>query len=42
MFDLREEQHENAFASMRVNWESVSNETDESESYPEKHSKQTI
>jgi hypothetical protein len=30
----------NAFGPMRVNWESVSNETDESDSRPMKHSRQ--
>jgi hypothetical protein len=36
VIDLREEQHENAFDSMRVNSESVSNEIDESETQDEK------
>jgi hypothetical protein len=35
---LREKQEENAFDSMRVNSESVSNEINESESHHEKHS----
>jgi hypothetical protein len=42
VIDLREEQGENAFDSMRVNSESVSNEIDESELQHEKHSEQRI
>jgi hypothetical protein len=37
MIDLREEQHENAYDSMCVNSESLSNEIDESELQYEKH-----
>jgi hypothetical protein len=37
VIDLREEYDENAFDSIRVNSESVSNEIDESESQHEKH-----
>jgi hypothetical protein len=40
VIDLREEQNENAFDSMRVNSESVSNEIDESELQYEKHDEQ--
>jgi hypothetical protein len=42
VIDLREEQHENASDSMRVNSESVSNEIDESEVQCEKHFEQRI
>jgi hypothetical protein len=42
VIDSREEQEENAFDSMRVNSESVSNEVDESDSQFEKHSEQRI
>jgi hypothetical protein len=42
VIDLREEQRENAFDSMRVNSESVSNEIDESELQFEKHNEQRI
>jgi hypothetical protein len=42
VIDLREEQSENAFDSMRVNSESISNEIDESDSQDEKHSEQRI
>jgi hypothetical protein len=38
VIDLRGKQRENAFDSMHVNSESVSNEIDESESQNEKHS----
>jgi hypothetical protein len=41
VIDLRE-QNKNAFDSMRVNSESVSNEIDESELQYEKHSEQRI
>jgi hypothetical protein len=41
MIDLREED-ENAHDSMLVNSESVSNETDESNSQHEKHNEQRI
>jgi hypothetical protein len=40
--DVREEQLSNAADSMRVNWESLSNEINESESHDEKHSEQRI
>jgi hypothetical protein len=40
--DLREEQYENAFDSMCVNSESVSNEIDESDSQDEKHPEQRM
>jgi hypothetical protein len=40
VIDLREEQYRNAFDSMRVNSESVSNEIDESDVQNEKHSEQ--
>jgi hypothetical protein len=40
--DLREEHNENAFDSMCVNSDSVSNEIDESELQFEKHSEQRI
>jgi hypothetical protein len=42
MIDVREKQYENAFDSMRVNSESVSNEIDESDSQYEKHDEQRI
>jgi hypothetical protein len=42
VIDLREEQESNAFDSMRVNSESVSNEMDESELQDEKHDEQRI
>jgi hypothetical protein len=42
VIDLREEQNENAFDSMRVNSESVSNEIDESDLQDEKHDEQRI
>jgi hypothetical protein len=42
VIDLREEQEENAFDSMCVNSESVSNEIDESDSQFEKHDEQRI
>jgi hypothetical protein len=42
VIDLREEQSENAFDSMRANPEFISNEIDESELQHEKHSEQTI
>jgi hypothetical protein len=42
VIDLREEQWQNAFDSMRVNSESVSSEIDESDSQREKHSEQRI
>jgi hypothetical protein len=42
VIELREEQLENAFDSMRVNSESVSNEIDESDVQREKHSEQII
>jgi hypothetical protein len=42
VIDVREEQKENAFDSMRVNSESVSNEIDESELQPKKHEEQRI
>jgi hypothetical protein len=37
VIDLREEQEENAWDSMRVNSESLSNEIDESDMHDEKH-----
>jgi hypothetical protein len=40
--DLREEQESNAFDSMCVNSEFVSNENDESDLQHEKHSEQRI
>jgi hypothetical protein len=40
--DLREEQNENAFDSMRANSGSVSNEIDETDLKDEKHDKQRI
>jgi hypothetical protein len=39
---LREKQEENAFDSMRVNSEFVSNEIDESDLQSEKHDEQRI
>jgi hypothetical protein len=42
VIDLREEQHQNVFDSIRVNSESVSNEIDESDVQYEKHSEQSI
>jgi hypothetical protein len=42
LIDLREEQSENAFGSMRVNSQSVSNEIDESELQDEKQCEQRI
>jgi hypothetical protein len=42
VIDLREEQYQNAYDSIRVNSESVSNEIDESESQCEKHSEEMI
>jgi hypothetical protein len=42
VIDLREEQKENAFDSMRVNSEFVSNEIDESDLQHEKHDEQRI
>jgi hypothetical protein len=42
VIDLREEQEENAFDSMRVNSEFVSNEIDESELQYEKHDEERI
>jgi hypothetical protein len=42
VIDLREEQEENAFDSIRVNSQSVSNEIDESEFQDEKHSEPRI
>jgi hypothetical protein len=42
VIDLREEQPSNAFDSMRVNSESVSNEIDESDLQCEKHDEQII
>jgi hypothetical protein len=42
VIDVREEQNKNAFESMRVNSESVSNEIDESEVQYEKHDEQRI
>jgi hypothetical protein len=42
VIDLREKQQKNAFDSMRVNSESVSNEIDESDSQHEKHLEQRI
>jgi hypothetical protein len=42
VIDLREEQEQNAFDSMRVNSESASNEIDESDSQYEKHDEQRI
>jgi hypothetical protein len=42
VIDLREEHDENAYGSMRVNSDSVSNEIDENELQSEKHSEQRI
>jgi hypothetical protein len=42
VIDLREEQYQNVFDSIRVNSESVSNEIDESDVHPQKHSEQRI
>jgi hypothetical protein len=42
VIDLREKQKRNAFDSMHVNSESVSNEIDESNSQYEKHDEQRI
>jgi hypothetical protein len=42
VIDLSEEQEQNAFDSMRVNSESVSNEIHESDSQYEKHDEQRI
>jgi hypothetical protein len=42
VIDLREEQDENAFDSMHVNSESISNEIDESDWQCEKHDEQRI
>jgi hypothetical protein len=42
VIDLREEQQQNAFDSMRVKSESGSNEIDESKLQCEKHSEQRI
>jgi hypothetical protein len=42
VIDVREEQQENAFDSMRVNSESVSNEIDESDMQDEKQCEQRI
>jgi hypothetical protein len=42
VIDLNKEQEQNAFDSMRVNSESVSNEIDESDSQYEKHDEQRI
>jgi hypothetical protein len=42
VIDLREEQDENAFDSMCVNSESLSNEIDESERQNETHNEQKI
>jgi hypothetical protein len=39
---MREEQLSNVADSMRVNWESLSDEINESESHDEKHSEQRI
>jgi hypothetical protein len=38
VIDLREEQHENAYDSMRVNSESLPNEIDESDLQNKRHS----
>jgi hypothetical protein len=40
--DLREEHDENAYDSMRVNSDSVSNDIDESNSQDQKHDEQRI
>jgi hypothetical protein len=42
VIDLREEQNQNAFDSIRVNWEFVSNEIDESDLQSEKHDEERI
>jgi hypothetical protein len=42
VIELREEQKQNAFDSMRINSESVSNEIDESDMQYEKHDEQRI
>jgi hypothetical protein len=42
VIDLREEQDENAYDSMRVSSDFVSNEIDESDSQYEKHDEQRI
>jgi hypothetical protein len=42
VIDLREKHDKNAFDSMRVNSESVSNEIDENDSHNEKHSEHRI
>jgi hypothetical protein len=42
VIDLREEQKENAYDSIRVNSESVSNEIDESDQQSEKHDEERI
>jgi hypothetical protein len=42
VIDLREEQEENAHDSMCVNPESISKETDESDSQSAKHSEERI
>jgi hypothetical protein len=42
VIDVREKQLENAFDSIRVNSESVSNEIDASDSQFEKHDEQRI
>jgi hypothetical protein len=42
VIDLREEQELNAYDSVRVNSDSVSNEIDESELQYEKHDEQRI
>jgi hypothetical protein len=42
VIDLREEHDKNAFDSMRVNSESVSNKIDESDLQDEKHDEQRI
>jgi hypothetical protein len=42
VIELREEQYENAFDSIRANSESVSNKIDESDVHRQKHSEQRI
>jgi hypothetical protein len=42
VIDVRQSQRKNAYDSMRVNSESVSNETDESDLQNEKHDEQII
>jgi hypothetical protein len=42
VINLREEQYENTFDSMRVNSESVSNDFDENDLQYEKHDEQRI